>query len=396
MRLLRNPHVAATSADEPGTAEPVDLPPGALARPLDLHRLLDGYELTPLLDVPPLAERVGVGRFLVKHEAQRLGLPAFKVIGASWATYRLLAKRAVERHGSLPAASSFDELRGAFTDDAGLTLVTATDGNHGRAVARAARWFGLAADIYMPAGTAAARVSAIESEGARVTVVDGDYDHAVATAATTAGPDRLVVSDTSWPGYVEVPRWIAEGYATIFDEIDEQIGGFGVDRPDAVVVPVGVGAFAQAMLDHWPEPPPDGPVRIAVEPAVADCLLRSIEAGRPATVPGPHESIMAGMNCGTVSMVAWPVMAARIDWCTAIEDRYAADAMRLLANEGIVVGETGAAAVAAWLAIAEEAPGVLRDMGLDDTSTVLALCTEGATDPANYERIVGTAPPLSP
>lgn len=389
VRLLRNPRVvAAPGAGETSTATPRDLPAGALATPRQLHRLLDGYTPSPLVDVPVVADRTGLGRVLVKHEANRFGLPAFKIIGASWATYRLLAARYAAAHGSAPAAGSFDELRDAFAEFTGSTLVTATDGNHGRAVARAAAWFGLAADIYMPAGTAAARIEAIESEGARVTVVDGDYDLAVTTAAATAGPDRLVVSDTSWPGYTEVPTWIAEGYATIFGELDEQLAAADAQL-DGIVVPVGVGAFLQAALDHYPTAPPAGPVRLAVEPLAADCLYRSLEAGEPVTVPGPHDSMMAGMNCGTVSMIAWPPMRDRTDWATAIEDAYAAEAMRALADAGLVVGETGAGTVGALLAIAAESPDSFAAMGLGPESTVVCICTEGATDPVNYGRIVG-------
>lgn len=392
MRMLRNPRVVAVpDPTAPSTARPHDLPPGALATPTALHRLIDGYSPSALVDVPSLARRTGLGRVLVKHEAQRFGLPAFKIVGASWASYRLLAARYAAAHGTAPAAATFDELRSAFAGFTDLTLVTATDGNHGRAVARAAAWFGLGADIYMPAGTVAARIDAIESEGARVTVVDGDYDLAVETAAATAGPDRLVVSDTSWPGYTEVPTWIAEGYATIFGELDAQLAALDVTL-DGIVIPVGVGAFFQAALDHWPAAPPLGPCRLAVEPLAADCLFRSIQAGEPVTVPGPHDSMMAGMNCGTVSMIAWPAMRDRTDWAMGIEDTYAADAMRLLASDGIVVGETGAGTVGGLLAIAAESPESFVEMGLGQDSTVVCVCTEGATDPVNYERVVGTAP----
>lgn len=392
MRLLRNSRaLAVPAAGAPSTSTPHDLPPGALPTPTALHRLIDGYAPSPLVDVPSLARRTSLGQVLVKHEADRFGLPAFKIIGASWATYRVLVARYATVHRAAPSAPTFGELRDAFAEFSDLTLVTATDGNHGRAVARAAGWFGLSADIYMPAGTVAARIEAIEAEGARVTVVDGDYDLAVETAAATAGPDRLVVSDTSWPGYTEVPTWIAEGYATIFGELDAQLAALGVGL-DGIVIPVGVGAFLQAALDHWPTAPPEGPLRLAIEPLAADCLYRSIEAGEPVTVPGPHDSMMAGMNCGTVSMIAWPSMRDRTDWAAAIDDSYAADAMRLLATEGLVVGETGAGTVGALLAIAEESPESFAEMGLGPDSTVVCICTEGATDPVNYEAIVGTPP----
>lgn len=349
---------------------------------------MPGYEPTPLVDLPSIADRCGVGRVLVKCEADRFGLPAFKILGASWATYRLLGERHALRHGVPAPTGSFDELRAAFASD-DVTLVTATDGNHGRAVARAAAWFGAGADIYVPAGTVDARVSAIESEGARVTVVDGDYDAAVALAASTAGPDRLVVSDTSWPGYDRVPRWIAEGYRTLFVELDEQLADAALaPEPDAILVPVGIGALMVAALDRFSTGAPHGPARISVEPVGADCLLQSLAAGEPVTTPGPHRSMMAGMNCGTVSMVAWPIMRARTDWAIALDDEPVAATMRLLADAGIVAGETGAGALAALVALADEPDGVAT-IGLGPESTVVALCTEGATDPVNYARVVG-------
>jgi diaminopropionate ammonia-lyase len=331
---------------------------------------------------------------LVKHEAERFGLPAFKIVGASWAIHRVLTRRL----GSEPDFDHIDELRDAFAPLRPLTFVTATDGNHGRAVARAARWFGMDAHIYVPSDTAAARIDAIASEGATVTVVAGDYDAAVATAAATAGDERLVISDTSWPGYAEVPAWIAEGYSTIFLELDDQLSELGLDPHtdvSAVLIPVGVGALAVAALSHWPDGPPLGPSRIAVEPAAADCLRRSLDAGEPVTVPGPHHSMMAGLNCGTVSMIAWPTMRDGFEWSVAIDDDDAAEAMRALADDGLVAGETGAATVGALIALCEaksrvDAPPVDREaMRLGPHDTVVCLVTEGATDPEKYLEVVG-------
>ena len=210
MQLLHNPNLTRNLPDP--------APEGAagFTRPIDFHRAISGYEPSASVSVPGLARQLGVGRILVKYELERFGLPAFKIIGASWATYRLLTERFAARDGHPPTATTFDGLRAELGGDqtAGepVTLVTATDGNHGRAVARAVPCrFGLAADIYMPAGTAAARVSGIESEGRRATVIPGDYDQAVALVASTASPDRLVVSDTSWPGYEQIPLWISDG-----------------------------------------------------------------------------------------------------------------------------------------------------------------------------------------
>ena len=168
MELFRNSYAAA------GGIAPVSLPDagraaGTLPRPVDLHRLIPGYEPTPIVSLPTVAADLGVGRVLVKYEAERFGLPAFKILGASWAIYQVLSERYAAAHGHPPDTSSFETLRAAFGEFSDVTLATATDGNHGRAVARVAGWFGLGAQIYMPAGSAAARISAIESEGATVT-----------------------------------------------------------------------------------------------------------------------------------------------------------------------------------------------------------------------------------
>src|SRR3954447_3804002 len=189
------------------------------------HRAMDGYPQSPLIDSPELADAMRVGRVLVKAETERFGLPAFKILGASWAAEQLLGDRG------------------------DITLVTATDGNHGRAVAHVARMRGLAAHILVPMGTAQARIDGIASEGAQVEVVDGSYDDAVQKAAGMADHTHVVLSDTSWPGYEDVPRWVVEGYETIFTETDEQLGGATVD---VALIPIGVGSLAVAAARHWP------------------------------------------------------------------------------------------------------------------------------------------------
>src|SRR5215211_3834850 len=216
--------------------------------PLGLHRRLPGYAVTPLADAPALARANGVERVWVKDESSRLGLPAFKLLGASWAAYRALAARL----GRDPEPwVSLDELRQTLAPLRPLTLATATDGNHGRAVARIAALLDLDADVYVPKGTAAARIAAIEREGARVTVVDGDYDRAVASATATAGDRCLAIQDVGWPSYEQVPAWVVEGYGTIFWEVDAQLAASGEEAPDVVVIPVGVGGLAAAAVRHW-------------------------------------------------------------------------------------------------------------------------------------------------
>jgi len=368
------------------TAAAMAAPPRA---PLGLHRRLPGYAVTPLADAPALARANGVGRVWVKDESARLGLPAFKLLGASWAAYRAL----VERLGRDPEPwASVDELRRTLAPLRPLTLAAATDGNHGRAVARIAALLDLDADVYVPKGTAAARIAAIEREGARVTVVDGDYDAAVATAAATAGDRCLAIQDVGRPGYEQIPAWVVEGYATIFWEVDAQLAARGEEAPDVVVVPIGVGGLAAAAVRHWRRRGLRRPPRLlGVEPLAAACVLRSLRAGRVVTVPGPHDSIMAGLNCGTPSLVAWPFLLAGLDAVVAVADERARQAMRDLAAAGIVAGETGAASLAGLAeATGGRAAGRLRNaLGLGAGTRVLLVCTEGATDPEAYHRIVG-------
>jgi len=326
--------------------------------PVRFHRALPGYEPTPLVDSPELAAEWGVGRVLLKFERERFGLPAFKFLGVSWAAQRLLGDR-------------------PHDDD--IELVAATDGNHGRAVARVAGMAGMGATILVPAGTAQARIDAIASEGATVRVVDGSYDDAVRLSAELADDRRLILSDTSWPGYEEVPGWVIEGYATIFHEVDEQAGG----RVDVAFVPIGVGALAAAAARHLA-----GSARLAgIEPVAAACVLESARAGEISEVPGPHGSIMAGLNAGLPSLVAWPLVSGGFDVFCAAEDELAVEGTRRLHALGIEGGEcSGGAAGAAAALLADEGPREALGAGPD--RTVLVLLTEGVTDPEAFGRIV--------
>jgi diaminopropionate ammonia-lyase len=247
----------------------------------------------------------------------------------------------------------------------------------------------LGSDIYVPANTARARIDAIESEGATVTVIDGGYDDAVARSATDAGDSCLVISDTSWDGYEQVPCWVIEGYSTVFAEIEGAMKGEGRRRPDVVAVPIGVGALAASVVRHFWTAPGPRPKIVGVEPTSAACVLESVAAGKIVTLDHPQDSIMAGLNCATPSLIAWPLVSRGIDAYVAVEDDRVPDAMRLLARDRIVAGETGAAGLAGMLALMEEddlaeARSALR---ISSTSSVLLLCTEGATDPDAYRRL---------
>jgi diaminopropionate ammonia-lyase len=375
IRTLINPHVG----------EVLDGPPPDRS-PLRFHRRLPGYEATPLVDAPELAESLGVGKVFMKDESSRLGLPAFKILGASWAVYRALEERlGDEDFGDWEV---IEDLKQRLEPLRPLSLVAATDGNHGRAVARIAQLLGLGARIFVPGDIVAARREAIAGEGAEVVVVDGGYDEAVERSAEAEG---LLISDTSWSGYERVPSWVIEGYSTMLWEIDEELARRDEAGPDLVVVQVGVGAFAAAVAGHFRRPgAPRHPKLVAVEPARADCLFQSVSAGQLVSVPGPHDSIMAGLNCGRPSPVAWPVLSRSMDVLVAVDDEPSREAMRLAARTGIVSGETGAAGLGGLLQLVHSGDGreARRLLDVNEDTRVLVFNSEGATDADAYRRVL--------
>lgn len=292
------------------------------------HRTLPGFEATPLVEVAALAAELGVGRVFVKDESSRLALPAFKVLGASWACRQVLTQRP------------------------GATLVTATDGNHGRAVARMASYFGVAATVFVPRVMLPETADRIAEEGATLEWVDGDYDTAVRRAAefAAAEPGRALVQDTAWEGYEQVPEWIVEGYQTLLEEVDDQLAA-AVGRPaDLVAVPVGVGSLAEAVVRHHRRPDSARPTVLAVEPDTAACVLTSLTEGRPASVP-TAATVMAGLNCGTVSTSAWPILQQGCDAAVAVTDAETLRAVDDLDQFGISSGPSGAATLAGVRAV---------------------------------------------
>ena len=371
----------------PNAGEILDGPRPDLA-PLRFHRRLPGYEQTPLIDAPKLAEALGVGKVFVKDESSRLGLPAFKVLGASWAVYRALEERLGKDFGDW---EEICELRERLEPLRPLSLVAATDGNHGRAVAWVARLLGLGAKIFVPDGMVLARRKSIAEEGAEVIVVDGTYDEAVELSAAEEGERALLVSDMSWPGYERIPLWVIEGYSTMLWEIDDALERRNEEGPDLVVVQVGVGAFAAAVARHYRSPGASShPKLMSVEPASADCLLESVAAGRLVSVPGPHDSIMSGLDCGRPSLVAWPTVSRGIDLLVTIDDGPAREAMRLASKSGIESGETGAAGLGGLLELvrAGEEEKSRRALGVGEETRVLIFNCEGATDADAYRRII--------
>jgi diaminopropionate ammonia-lyase len=324
---------------------------------LRFHKSLPGYQPTPLHSLPRLARELGVGGLLVKDESARFGLKAFKALGASWAVHRFL-----ERHRR-----------------ARVTFASATDGNHGRAVAWSARLTGNRAVIYVPRQTVRARIDAIRGEGAEVIVVDGTYDDAVRRADHDSRLNGWqVISDTAYPGYMEIPAWVMEGYSTIFAEIEV--------RPNIIIVQAGVGGLAAAAVRHF-----TGAGLVCVQPSDADGLLESVssENGEPRSTLKTQRTIMAGLACGMPSLLAWPVLKRGVRLFMSVDDRFAVEAMRQL-HPRIISGETGAAGLAGLIAICRE-PEFAQSkekLGLSGESSVLVINTEGDTDPENYRAIV--------
>jgi diaminopropionate ammonia-lyase len=367
MRAIFNPHFdrdARFSCADPAIAA--------------FHASLAGYRPTPLHALPGLARELGVGSILVKDESQRFGLNAFKVLGASWAAHCFF-----ERNGT-----------GA------VTLAAATDGNHGRAVAWAARQAGKEAVIYVPRQTVAARIAAIRAEGAEVVVVDGTYDDAVSRAdADSRANHWQVFSDTGYPGYMEIPAWIMDGYCTLFVEMDAQLADLGAAPPDVVIVQAGVGGLAGAAVRNFlGDKRPCRPAIVCVQPTEADSLLESASLGdgEPHATRRSQESMMAGLVCGMPSLVAWPVLKRGATSFISVDDRFAAEAMRrlyfpLAGDPRIISGEAGAAGLAGLLALCCEprfAEARAR-LGTSNKTSVLVINSEGDTDPVNFRKVLG-------
>jgi diaminopropionate ammonia-lyase len=308
----------------------------------------------------------------VKDETGRFGLNAFKSVGATFAVATLIT-------------------RGEIVP--GTTLACASEGNHGRAVARAARETQCDAIVYVAESVAPARVAAIEAEGARVQKVAGTYDEAVRAMVDDANRARwTIISDTSWPGYDQIPRLIMLGYTRIFDEVEAQVGS----APDVVFVQAGVGGLlaAAACWADW-RYGLSRPQIVAVEPASAACVQASARAGRPTTLPGPFNTVMGGLRCGEMSPVAFESIHSIVDGYIGVDDDWAFDAMRRLAKPDghdppIHAGASGAASLAGLLAtLKDPANGDLRTaLGLVEQSTVLVVVTEGVTDPAAYSAVL--------
>ncbi|KAG8705914.1 hypothetical protein FRC08_001370 [Ceratobasidium sp. 394] len=342
------------------------------------ERCLPDYTRTPLIDAPSIANELSVGRVFIKDESSRLGLPAFKILGASWAIFHVLC----ERFSFDPSTATLDLLRNQCVGKQ-VSLWAATDGNHGRAVARMAILLGVKACIVVPKAASLRSRSFIASEGAEVVQVEGDYDEAVNTAeklCIKGSSEAILTQDTAWEGYTSIPMQIVLGYTTMFAEIDEQLLSQGLVLPSVVVIPVGVGSLAHAAVLHYRSRDyPSPPAILTVEPDVAACLFASLTAGKPTTIP-TGETIMAGLNCGTVSSLAWPDLSASIDAATTVSDEEVDQAVRDLALLGVSSGPCGAATVAALHSIVkgDDASERRNSLGLNREAIVVVISSESS------------------
>ena len=327
-----------------------------------------GHAPTPLRDLPSIARELGLGAVAFKEEQHRFGLRSFKALGGAYAVKKLAAAP-----GGPPAA-----------------VCCATDGNHGRSVAWGAREAGLRCVIYVHEGVSEARAAAIRAFGAEVRRVGGNYDDSVRIAAADAAREGwTVVSDTSWEGYQDIPRDVMQGYGVMVGEAMAQHAALHGAPPSHVLVQGGVGGVAAATVAHlWERLGAARPRVVVVEPDKADCLTRSAEQGRVVHLSGDLDTIMAGLSCGEPSPLAWAVLDPGADAFMAIGDAAIAPAMRALAALGVVGGESGVAGLAG-LSIAARDRAMRAALGLDASSRVLLFGTEGATDPALYEELVG-------
>ena len=363
----------------PNSHSKIDLPPFSHDA-LEFHRSLPGYSPSPLHSVKKLAKTLGCNNLYIKDESNRLGLPAFKILGASYATIKALEQNFGVKY------SGIEDFRKKLAEIGNLRLITATDGNHGRAVAHIANLLGLKATIYVPKHTKKARIEGIESEGAEVVIIEGNYDSAVEIASKQ---DGVIIQDTGYPGYEDIPKNIVEGYSTMFWEIEEQLRAQNLPYPDIVIAPIGVGSFISAVVQFYKSTSRNRPKILGVEPETAPCALEAIRQDKIIALVGPYESVMAGLSCGKISTISFPILKQGVDAFILASDLQALYAMKTLSKANIESGESGAASYAGVHILFSKEGKSLRDyFQIDESTNILIFSTEGVTDPDMYEAVM--------
>lgn len=355
-RFLLNPHLKTTRL------QPVDA-----TSVQKFHEQLPDYRVSSLHELPELADELQFGRLFVKDESSRFGLPAFKILGASWGTYRSVCARLELTEEDIP----FDVVA-EQAQSKGLLAFSATAGNHGRAVSYIARLLGIPAQIFVPKDLDDHTKDVIANEGAEIHLSE-NYDHAVKDAETAAAnTDGVLVQDTAWPGYEEIPNWITDGYTTMFREIDHQLG-MAEAHLTHIITPVGVGSLAHAVVKHYKSTAHQSVKVLTVEPQTAACLMTSLHAGKAVSID-TGSTICNGMNCGTVSSTAWPDLRDHVDGAILVNDLEAHAGVERLSRLGLEAGPCGGASLAALTQLTVEQKASL---GLHRNSVVVMLCTEG-------------------
>ncbi len=373
------------------------LPPELPRKIRGFHRQIPGYRMSPLKGLSNLAARLNLGGIWVKDESARLDLQSFKVLGGSYAIYRLVKKRlGLDDQEVRFSDLTSGDLRQKLGD---LTFAAATDGNHGRGVAWSASQMGFQSVIYVHKLTSRARIRSIEQNGAKVVVVDGNYDDAVRQVEQDARRNGwLVVSDTSWEGYEDIPTWVMQGYTTMLSEAQEQLAAQGLSQPTHVFVQAGVGSLAAATVGFYASLfGKTRPKSVVVEPTRAGCLFRSAQIGdgRPYTLQEDLDTIMAGLACGEPNPIAWDILKNTADFFAICPDYVAAMGMRVygvpLHGDPVVIsGESGAVTLGALMYIMQhDSARELRDqLELGPESQVLLINTEGNTSPNDFRYVV--------
>lgn len=369
---------------------------------LRFHASIPGYKPTPLAHLDHLARVWGLKDIFVKDESRRFGLNAFKVLGGSYAVAQLVC----EKLGKDISDVDFhylvsDEVKKQLGD---ITFITATDGNHGRGIAWAAEMLHQKAVVYMPKGSAPARVKRIESHGATVVVTDLNYDDAVRLACDLAEKNGwYMVQDTAWEGYTKIPTWIMQGYMTMAFEAMEQLDGV---QPTHTFIQAGVGAMAGAVLGALVEVyGKKAPTTIIVEPRNSACIYKSAKAGdgKPHAVTGQLHTIMAGLACGEPNPIGWDILKQSASCFMKVADYLAANGMRILScpvlgDDRVISGESGPIGIGVLDLIMTDPnfADLKAALGLDENSVVLLFNTEGNTDPDNFRQIVWYGKHLKP
>lgn len=362
------------------------------------HESFPQYSKTPLAKLDHMAQYLGLKEIYVKDESYRFGLNAFKVLGGSFAMAKYIAKETGRDISQLDYETlTSDELREEFGQ---ATFFTATDGNHGRGVAWAASRLKQKAVVYMPKGSTQTRLKNIQAEGAEASIEEVNYDECVRMAAAAAAKTKngVVVQDTAWAGYEEIPSWIMQGYGTMALEADEQLMEAGCERPTHIFVQAGVGSLAGAVQGYFANRYPENPPKVVVvEADAAACLYKGAAAGDGSEyiVEGDMETIMAGLACGEPNTISWDILKNHVYIFTAAPDWAAAAGMRMLSapikgDPQVVSGESGAApfGVLSCIMTMPEYKELKDELGLDENSKVLLFSTEGDTDPDRYKEIV--------